>query len=704
MSIFEIIIPKENLNKLLEPCDNPNWGGYYALIVYPMLLSCLLLGIVYKIIIWIAKKIINNKKSFSETNLKLNTQQISKKISVDNTLKNKQNNEKTIAKNYKTKGIENFKLKKYDSAIKNLEQAILLQVEITQEMHCMLAFSYFVTYQGAKAYEHFNKIDFENYLPELKDLVMDLEKIKTIWDINTFYEKQEYEKAINCFEQNFKIEKAKLNLLSEYNLENAYHKIAFCYFCIGKYDKANELFKISYPNNFIQGLCYIKLKDKENALKALSNLKSPYQYTCREELKMFLNTITSDDINNLNDKTLNNILFEYIFKIGTYLILTYKEIALAFSSIIEKFSSCEYDFQKFYEPLGYAYLETRASKKAFEILLKSVELGANNHRTFFELGRFYLKKKNYNEALNYFNKAIEQVNDVSYYKDITLVKAEDEKNFLDLKDISSKQIKIIDLKYIDYYKARLYIDDEQYNKAEKYFSKVIDTENSPIPLNDIYVLRSFVCCQGNIGNPIKDLVSAIDDSNLKKTMNRICNLDYAALQEFINIYLSSKQYNIPRLQADIRYSEKDQEFLRVRGLLHFYLGNYNNAYSSLKSSLNNIDEDDESRKQLEEIDKKRNVKTKNKPADNKPSERQVYNDNKIINIQTCTTDDLRTLQGFSEEKAKLFIEKRNNGMMWYDIDSFAQDFELQPHEIIMLQDRLNFPIKPNVKLGRKIDI
>jgi len=61
MSIFEIITPKENLNKLLEHCDNRNWGGYYALIIYPMLLSCLLLGIVYKIIIWIAKKIINNK-------------------------------------------------------------------------------------------------------------------------------------------------------------------------------------------------------------------------------------------------------------------------------------------------------------------------------------------------------------------------------------------------------------------------------------------------------------------------------------------------------------------------------------------------------------------------------------------------------------------------------------------------------------------
>ena len=91
-------------------------------------------------------------------------------------------------------------------------------------------------------------------------------------------------------------------------------------------------------------------------------------------------------------------------------------------------------------------------------------------------------------------------------------------------------------------------------------------------------------------------------------------------------------------------------------------------------------------------------------AGNKPSERQVYNDNKIINIQTCTSDDLCILQGFSEEKARLFIEKRDNGMMWYDIDSLAQDFELQPHEIIMIQDRLKFPIRPKIKHGRKIDI
>ena len=42
--------------------------------------------------------------------------------------------------------------------------------------------------------------------------------------------------------------------------------------------------------------------------------------------------------------------------------------------------------------------------------------------------------------------------------------------------------------------------------------------------------------------------------------------------------------------------------------------------------------------------------------------------------------------------------------MWYDIDSFVQDFELQPHEMVMIQDRIKFPEKPKNKYGRKIDI
>ena len=35
--------------------------------------------------------------------------------------------------------------------------------------------------------------------------------------------------------------------------------------------------------------------------------------------------------------------------------------------------------------------------------------------------------------------------------------------------------------------------------------------------------------------------------------------------------------------------------------------------------------------------------------------------------------------------------------MWYDIDSFTSELNLQPHEIVMLQDILEFPPKPNIK-------
>ena len=43
--------------------------------------------------------------------------------------------------------------------------------------------------------------------------------------------------------------------------------------------------------------------------------------------------------------------------------------------------------------------------------------------------------------------------------------------------------------------------------------------------------------------------------------------------------------------------------------------------------------------------------------------------------------------------------------MWYDIDSFVQDFDLQPHEMVLIQDRLVFPPKPRAKTGnRKVDL
>lgn len=75
-----------------------------------------------------------------------------------------------------------------------------------------------------------------------------------------------------------------------------------------------------------------------------------------------------------------------------------------------------------------------------------------------------------------------------------------------------------------------------------------------------------------------------------------------------------------------------------------------------------------------------------------------------INIENCTIEEIQSLECFDNNMEKKFIELRNSGKMWYDINSFAMDFELQPHQIVEIQDLLIFPPKPKTKIGRKLDI
>lgn len=75
---------------------------------------------------------------------------------------------------------------------------------------------------------------------------------------------------------------------------------------------------------------------------------------------------------------------------------------------------------------------------------------------------------------------------------------------------------------------------------------------------------------------------------------------------------------------------------------------------------------------------------------------------RMIDIKTCTKNAILTLDGFDNEKAELFINERKT-MTWYDLDSFAKYFDLQPHERILLEDKLIFPKKPLVKKGRTLE-
>ncbi len=75
----------------------------------------------------------------------------------------------------------------------------------------------------------------------------------------------------------------------------------------------------------------------------------------------------------------------------------------------------------------------------------------------------------------------------------------------------------------------------------------------------------------------------------------------------------------------------------------------------------------------------------------------------MVDLMKCSKEAILTLDGFNEDKANAFVIAREEGAKWYDIDSFADDFEISGYEKLQIQNRLIFPLKQGAKLGRKID-
>ena len=79
-------------------------------------------------------------------------------------------------------------------------------------------------------------------------------------------------------------------------------------------------------------------------------------------------------------------------------------------------------------------------------------------------------------------------------------------------------------------------------------------------------------------------------------------------------------------------------------------------------------------------------------------------EDKPINIASCTKEELMSIGEFTKDKIDKFIRERDNGMCWYDLYSFCEYFEFQPHEMVELQGKLIFPAKPKSKLGRRVEV
>lgn len=88
-------------------------------------------------------------------------------------------------------------------------------------------------------------------------------------------------------------------------------------------------------------------------------------------------------------------------------------------------------------------------------------------------------------------------------------------------------------------------------------------------------------------------------------------------------------------------------------------------------------------------------------SDNKESD--TINVVKKIEIASCSKQELQLTNCFDDIKINKFLKLRENGKMWYNIESFASEFNLQPHEMIQLENCLIFPAKPNSKHGRIVE-
>lgn len=105
----------------------------------------------------------------------------------------------------------------------------------------------------------------------------------------------------------------------------------------------------------------------------------------------------------------------------------------------------------------------------------------------------------------------------------------------------------------------------------------------------------------------------------------------------------------------------------------------------------------------EYIKKKKKLKEKKERAKINKLLKEMIEHNEKINIETCKKKDLLKLDCFDKERVNKFLKLRKEGKQYYDIETFAIDLELQPHEMIEIQDKIIFPQKPKNKLGRKVD-
>ena len=160
------------------------------------------------------------------------------------------------------------------------------------------------------------------------------------------------------------------------------------------------------------------------------------------------------------------------------------------------------------------------------------------------------------------------------------------------------------------------------------------------------------------------------------------------------IYSKLEDYNsaIDNFNKAIKYHAEYGDAYFELGKIYLKQDNFEKAMNCFKKALEIHPDKKDFQKQIDELEEKYGEIFKKK---------ETFK----INLETCSKEEISTLSGFNETKSNEFIEKRNNGKMWYKLDNFIEEFNLSPYDSIKIANRIVFPIKKTTKtLARKFDL
>lgn len=215
--------------------------------------------------------------------------------------------------------------------------------------------------------------------------------------------------------------------------------------------------------------------------------------------------------------------------------------------------------------------------------------------------------------------------------------------------------------------------------------KIIDIKELP----DIYYKRAIVYSTINKNElAIDDIKNAIKKTEKNpSTIEKLDMYNYKLAEKYtkLNNFVQAIKYYKEITTENDKYAEVQNKIEECQKAFE------KQKEEALKASVN------------EQTNYNYSADSGTKHKTKKNTTKQLYLKNRKIELENCLFEDLLTLEGFDSKKAKNFISDRDNGKIYYDIDSFAEAFGLQPHQMIEIQDKIIFPHKPKNKMGRKID-